>query len=75
MSPHSRAYRLIAALALSCSAALLCGGAVSAAVSASRLFFLDIRGGRVVSAAPDGSDVTVLVSGRTGIPDGIAVDV
>ncbi|HEU4939584.1 MAG TPA: hypothetical protein VFT39_24210 [Vicinamibacterales bacterium] len=39
-----------------------------------RLFFLDIRGGRVVSAAPDGSDVKVLVSGRTGIPDGIAVD-
>jgi DNA-binding beta-propeller fold protein YncE len=39
-----------------------------------RLFFLDLRGGRVVSAAPDGSDVKVLVSGRTGIPDGIAVD-
>ena len=29
-----------------------------------RLFFLDIRGGRVVSTAPDGSDVKVLVSGR-----------
>jgi sugar lactone lactonase YvrE len=39
-----------------------------------RLFFLDIRGGRVVSAALDGSDVKTLVSGRTGIPDGIAVD-
>src|SRR5262245_23420104 len=39
-----------------------------------RLYFLDLRGGRVVSAAPDGSDVKVLVSGRTGIPDGIAVD-
>ncbi len=39
-----------------------------------RLFFLDIRGGRVVSVAPDGSDIRVLVSGRTGIPDGIAVD-
>lgn len=39
-----------------------------------RLLFLDIRGGRVVSAAPDGSDVKVLISGRTGIPDGIAVD-
>ena len=42
--------------------------------SSGRLFFLDIRGGRVVSAAPDGSDVKVLVSGRSGIPDGIAVD-
>jgi DNA-binding beta-propeller fold protein YncE len=41
---------------------------------AGRLFFLDFRGGRVVSAATDGSDVKVLVSGRTGIPDGIAID-
>jgi sugar lactone lactonase YvrE len=39
-----------------------------------RLYFLDIRGGRVVSAAPDGSDAKVLLSGRTGIPDGIVVD-
>jgi sugar lactone lactonase YvrE len=39
-----------------------------------RLYFLDIRAGRVVSVAPDGSDEKVLVSGRTGIPDGIAVD-
>ena len=37
-----------------------------------RLFFLDIRGGRVVSTAPDGSDVKILVSGRTGTPDGVA---
>jgi sugar lactone lactonase YvrE len=42
--------------------------------SSGRLLFLDIRGGRVVSAAPDGSNVKVLLSGRTGIPDGIAVD-
>jgi sugar lactone lactonase YvrE len=40
-----------------------------------RLFFLDIRGGRVVSTAPDGSDVRVLVSGRSGTPDGIVVDI
>ncbi len=39
-----------------------------------RLFFLDLRGGRVVSAAVDGSDVKVLIAGRTGIPDGIAID-
>ena len=42
--------------------------------SATRLFFLDIRGGRVVSASPDGTDVRVLVSGRSGTPDGIVVD-
>src|SRR4051812_2352716 len=41
---------------------------------ATRLFFLDVRGGRVVSAAPDGSDVSILVSGRSGTPDGIVVD-
>jgi hypothetical protein len=40
-----------------------------------RLIYLDIRGGRVVSANPDGTDGTTLVSGRTGTPDGIAVDV
>jgi DNA-binding beta-propeller fold protein YncE len=39
-----------------------------------RVFFLDIRGGRVVSAAPDGSDARILVSGRSGTPDGIVVD-
>jgi len=42
--------------------------------TAGRLMFLDIRGGRVVSAAADGSDVQVLISGRSGIPDGIAID-
>jgi hypothetical protein len=56
-------------LILSCAAF-----AANAADSSGRLYFLDIRGGRVVSAAPDGSDVNVLISGRTGIPDGIVVD-
>jgi hypothetical protein len=41
-----------------------------------RLFYLDILGGRVLSAAPDGTDPKVLVpSGTLGGPDGIAVDV
>ena len=61
-------------LSFSCCAFL--GTAVfTAPSSTARLLFLDIRGGRVVSAATDGSDVKVLASGRTGIPDGIAVDV
>ena len=47
---------------------------VLAQAPAPRLIFLDIRGGRVVSTLPDGSDVRVLVSGRTGTPDGVAVD-
>jgi hypothetical protein len=45
-----------------------------AATSSSRLFFLDIRGGRVVSANADGSDARTLVSGLRGTPDGIVVD-
>jgi sugar lactone lactonase YvrE len=40
-----------------------------------RLFFLDIKGGRVVSANPDGSDVNVLLAGHRTGPDGIVVDV
>ena len=52
--------------------ALVATGAltVSTQEPATRLVFLDIRGGRVVSIAPDGSDVKVLVSGRSGTPDG-----
>lgn len=64
--------RLLGLLVVSCAAASLT--AARSSDHSDRLFFLDIRGGRVVSAAPDGSDVKVLISGRTGIPDGIAVD-
>jgi DNA-binding beta-propeller fold protein YncE len=39
-----------------------------------RLFFLDVRGGRIVSANADGSDARTLVTGLRGTPDGIAVD-
>ena len=39
-----------------------------------RLFFLDVAGGRVLSANPDGSDLkTIVVEGRK-IPDGLVVD-
>ncbi len=46
-----------------------------AAGTTSRLFFLDIRGGRVMSVNPDGSNLQVLVDGKKEAPDGIAVDV
>jgi len=61
------------AIAVGLSAVLHIAPAVTPG-QVTRLFFLDIRGGRVVSAAPDGSDVRVLVSGRSGTPDGIVVD-
>jgi len=42
--------------------------------TSSRIFFLDLGGGRVLSANPDGSDIkTVVVEGRK-FPDGLAVD-
>ena len=45
-----------------------------AAATSARLFFLDIRGGRIVSATADGSDATTIISGLRGTPDGIVVD-
>ena len=40
-----------------------------------RIFFLDLRGGKVVSANPDATDRRVLIDGLTGQPDGIAIGV
>src|SRR5882672_9921094 len=40
-----------------------------------RLFFLDLGGGRVLSANPDGSGLKTLVSEGRKLPDGVVVDV
>jgi hypothetical protein len=40
-----------------------------------RIFFLDLGGGRVLSANPDGSDPKTLVSGGRKLPGGLAVDI
>src|SRR5258708_1066505 len=40
-----------------------------------RLFFLDVGGGRVFTANPDGSDLKVIVNEGRRFPDGIVVDV
>lgn len=48
--------------------------AAAADGSTARLFFLDIRGARVLSVNPDGSDVRVLTKSQNSGPDGIAVD-
>ncbi len=70
---HNDVMRVLMALltAVLTAAALPAAGGAS---SGPRLYFLDIRGGRVVSARPDGSDVQTLVTGLRGTPDGIAVD-
>jgi len=44
------------------------------AAPAGRIFFLDLRGKRIVSANPDGSDLKVVLDGRTNGVDGIAID-
>src|SRR4051812_44348149 len=62
-----------AALALPSSAAHADRTAINQ--TEARIGYLDVRGGRVLSAAADGSDVRVLATGRTGIPDGVVVDV
>jgi DNA-binding beta-propeller fold protein YncE len=40
-----------------------------------RIFFLDLGGGRVLSANPDGSDLKTIVMEGRKFPDGLAVDV
>jgi len=40
-----------------------------------RLFFLDVSGGRIVSANPDGTDKRVVLTGLNQVPDGIVVDI
>jgi DNA-binding beta-propeller fold protein YncE len=39
-----------------------------------RLFFLEISGGRVLSANPDGTDLKTIVSEGRKLPDGLVVD-
>src|SRR6516225_3398275 len=48
----------------------------SKTATSGRLFFLDLGGGRVLSANPDGSDLrTIIEEGRDKLPDGLAIDV
>jgi DNA-binding beta-propeller fold protein YncE len=46
----------------------------TAATKHTRLFFLDLGGGRVLSANPDGSDLKTIVSEGRKLPDGLVVD-
>src|ERR1700681_1128793 len=44
------------------------------ATTSGRLFFLDIGGGRVLSANPDGSDLKIIINEGRKFPDGLVVD-
>jgi DNA-binding beta-propeller fold protein YncE len=55
-------------------AMLLAASDTGSAGATARLFFLDVREGRVLSVNPDGSDLKLVLAGhRTGM-DGIAID-
>ena len=43
--------------------------------AAGRIFVLDLAGGRVLSASPDGSDLTTILEEGRKLPDGLAVDI
>jgi hypothetical protein len=45
------------------------------AYTSARLFFLDLSGGRVLSANPDGSDLKTVISEGRKLPDGVVLDV
>jgi hypothetical protein len=42
------------------------------APTSGRLFFLDLSGGRVLSANPDGSDSKAIIDEGRKLPDGLA---
>jgi hypothetical protein len=45
------------------------------APTSGRLFFLDLSGGRILSANPDGSDLKTIINEGRKLPDGLALDV
>ena len=45
------------------------------APSSGRLFFLDLSGGRILSANPDGSDLKAIINEDRKLPDGLVLDV
>ena len=50
-------------------------GEAKNAPTSGRLFFLDLSGGRILSANPDGSDLKTIINEGRRLPDGIALDV
>jgi hypothetical protein len=48
---------------------------LTAKATSGRLFFLNLGGGQILSANPDGSDLKIIVSEGRLLPDGIVVDV
>src|SRR3984893_18308906 len=51
------------------------GAAAKNACKSGRLFFLDLSGGRILSANPDGSDLKTIINEGRKLPDGLGLDV
>ena len=51
------------------------GAAAKNACKSGRLFFLDLSGGRILSANPDGSDLKTIINEGRKLPDGLVLDV
>src|SRR5580704_5106077 len=45
------------------------------APTSGRFFFLDLSGGRILSANPDGTDLKIIVNEGRKLPDGLVLDV
>ena len=60
---------------MSAIASTLINAGTKNSTTAARLFFLDLSGGRILSANPDGSDLKTIIDEGRKLPDGLAVDV
>jgi hypothetical protein len=60
---------------MSASASTPIGAVAKNAPSSSRLFFLDLSAGGILSANPDGSDLKPIINEGRKLPDGLALDV
>src|ERR1700722_14175821 len=60
---------------MSAIASTLINAGTKNSTTAARLFFLDLSGGRILSANPDGSDLKTIIDEGRKLPDGLSVDV
>ena len=59
---------------MSAKASTSIDAAAKNAPTSGRLFFLDLSGGRILSAKPDGSDLKTVINEGRKLPDGLALD-
>jgi hypothetical protein len=60
---------------MSAAVSTLIDAEAKSAPTCSRLFFLDLSAGRILSANPDGSDLRTIINEGRKLPDGLVLDV